>query len=456
MSPNALLPATERALLHRIAVEQSERRAPSLVSTVVRDGEVVWFGGRGRVGGAAPTADTQYRIGSITKTFVAVQVMRLRDEGRLALSDELDRHVPGSPIGDRTVAQLLAHTSGLTAEPPGAWWERTPGVAWPELSERIGPEPRQRREGWHFHYSNLGFGALGELVSRLRGVSWAEALHTEILDPLGMARTTTMPEKPHADGWAVHPWADVLLPEPAHDAVALAPAGQLWSTTTDLARWCSFLGGDTGGVLDPDTLAEMRAPSTTHDSDWEAGYGLGIQLRHDRGRILAGHGGSMPGFLASVWTDPEGRTGVALLANTTAGLSAELGVDMLRILAEHEPRIPDEWTPLPDVDPRLLELAGPWYWGPTPYALRLLPDRWLDLGPIERTGRASRFRPEGEDTWTGLDGYYAGEPLWVVRRPDGTVSHLDLGTFIFTRAPYEDSGVVPGDVDPDGWRGTDT
>ena len=456
MSPNELLPATQRALLHRIAVEQSERRAPSLVSTVVRDGEVVWFGGRGRVGGAAPTADTQYRIGSITKTFVAVQVMRLRDEGRLTLADHLDRHVPGSPIGDRTVAQLLAHTSGLAAEPPGSWWERTPGVAWPELSETIGPEPRQRREGWHFHYSNVGFGALGELVSRLRGVSWAKALRAEILDPLGMARTTTMPEKPHADGWAVHPWADVLLPEPAHDAVALAPAGQLWSTTTDLARWCSFLGGDTGGVLDPDTLAEMRAPSTTHGTDWQAGYGLGIQLRHDRGRILAGHGGSMPGFLAYVWTDPEERTGVALLANTTAGLSGDLGVDMLRILAEHEPRIPDEWTPLPHVDPQLLELVGLWYWGPTPYALRLLPDRWLDLSPIERTGRASRFRPAGEDTWTGLDGYYTGEPLRVIRRPDSTVSHLDLGTFIFTRAPYEDSSVVPGDVDPDGWRGTDT
>jgi CubicO group peptidase (beta-lactamase class C family) len=455
MPANALLPATERALLHRLAVEQADRRAPSLAAVIVRDGGIVWFGSRGKVGGAPPTPDTQYRIGSITKTFVAVQVLRLRDEGRLDLSDAVERHVPGSPVGDRTVAQLLAHTSGLAAEPPGAWWERTPGVTWPELAGAIGPEVRQRPADWPFHYSNLGYGVLGELIARLRGASWAETVRAEILAPLGLTRTTTLAEKPHAEGWAVHPWADALLPEPRFDAVALAPAGQLWSTANDLARWSAFLGGDTGGVLAPETLDEMRTPSTAHGADWQAGYGLGIQLRHDRGRILAGHGGSMPGFLAFVWADPEQRTGVAVLANTTAGLTGELPVDLLGIVTDQEPQIPDEWEPLPEVDPALLELAGPWYWGPSPYALRLLPDRWLDLRPIERSGRASRFRPEPDGTWTGLDGYYAGEPLRVVRRPDGTVSHLDLGTFVFTRTPYEDSGVIPGDVDPDGWRGAE-
>jgi len=82
-----LLPSTERALLHRVAAEQATKRAPSLVAAVVRDGQIVWSGGRGRVAGVVPDADTQYRIGSITKTFVAALVLRLRDEGRLDLAD---------------------------------------------------------------------------------------------------------------------------------------------------------------------------------------------------------------------------------------------------------------------------------------------------------------------------------------------------------------------------------
>jgi CubicO group peptidase (beta-lactamase class C family) len=447
-----LLPVTARALLHRVATEQAGSRVPSLVGAVIRDGELVWFGGRGRVDGAAPTTDTQYRIGSITKTFVAVLVMRLRDEGKLDLTDPLERHVPGSPIGDRTVAELLAHTSGLPAESPGEWWERTPGLAWQDLAAAVDPESRKRRPGWNFHYSNLGFGALGELVARARGMSWLDALRGEILQPLGLTRTTPMPEKPHAQGYAVHPWADVLLPEPAHDHVAMAPAGQLWSTVTDLGRWSAFLGGDTDDVLSEDTLDEMRTPSTANGADPQSGYGLGVQLRHDRGRILAGHGGSMPGFLASSWADPTERTAIAVMANTTAGLSGDVGLDLLRIVAEHEPRIPDEWEPAAGVDPALLELAGPWYWGPSPYVLRLLPDGWLDLAPLGRGSRASRFRPEADGTWMGLDSYYDGEPLRVVRRQDGTVSHLDLGTFIFTRTPYDASAAIPGDVHPDGWR----
>jgi CubicO group peptidase (beta-lactamase class C family) len=91
--------------------------------------------------------------------------------------------------------------------------------------------------------------------------SWTAALRQEILGPLGMARTMPLPKAPHARGFAVHPWADVLLPEPAHDAVAMAPAGQLWSTVTDLCRWAAFWCGDTGQVLHADTIGEIAAPA---------------------------------------------------------------------------------------------------------------------------------------------------------------------------------------------------
>src|SRR5919198_527696 len=213
-----MLPTTELALERRVAVEQADSRAPSLIAAVVRGTDLLWTGARGRVDGQRPTADTQYRIGSITKTFVAVLVLRLRDEGKLDLNDPLDKHVPGTSLGHLTVAQLLAHTGGLTPESPGGWGGRAGGAAWP-----------------------------------------------------GAARPH--PQPPHALGWAVHPYADVLLNEPTPDAGAMAPAGQLWSTVTDLARWTRFLAGDTGQVLHPDTVAEMREPAHVDDGDaWVAGY----------------------------------------------------------------------------------------------------------------------------------------------------------------------------------------
>ena len=87
-----MLATTKQALDHRLATEQRDRRVPSLVAAVVRDGVPLWSGGRGKVDGATPTEDTQYRIGSITKTFVGVMIMRLRDEGMLSLSDPLRTH----------------------------------------------------------------------------------------------------------------------------------------------------------------------------------------------------------------------------------------------------------------------------------------------------------------------------------------------------------------------------
>ncbi|WP_424184113.1 serine hydrolase domain-containing protein [Actinokineospora sp. G85] len=449
-----MLQTTEFALLHRLATEQAGSRAPSLVAGVVRRGELVWHGARGTVDGREPTADTQYRIGSITKTFIGVLVMRLRDEGKLDLNDPLDAHLPGTAFGSATVAQLLAHTSGLTSESPGLWWERTPGGDWDALNASLAQGATVLRPGAHFHYSNVGFGVLGELVARLRGADWFSVLDAEVLRPLGMTRTTPDRVAPAADGWAVHPYADVLLPEPTPDAGAMAPAGQLWSTATDLARWVAFIGGDTGEVLHPDTVAEMRAPAHVDDADaWTAGYGLGLQTLRTGGRRLAGHGGSMPGFLATAFADPATGTGALCLANSTAGVGlGALTTDLIDLVERHEPELPAPWRPLAEVDPALLAATGRWHWGPTPYTLHLLRDRWLELVPVAGRGRASRFRPAGADRWTGLDGYYAGETLVLHRDADGTPSHLDLATFSFTRDPYGTPEAIPGGVAAPGWR----
>jgi CubicO group peptidase (beta-lactamase class C family) len=449
-----VFPTTEFALRHRVATEQATGRAPSLSAAVQRGRDVLWTGTGGTVDGAPPTTDTQYRIGSITKTFVAVLVMRLRDEGRLHLNDPLDKHLPGTSYGHVTIAQLLAHAAGLMAEAPGSWWERSLGVDWPTLQAGVTDADQVLRPGQRFHYSNLGYGTLGELVAQLRGHSWLDALRAEILAPLEMRRTDPMPVAPHALGWAVHPYADVLLPEPTPDTVAMAPAGQLWSTIDDLVRWVAFLSGDTGEVLHPDTVAEMAEPAVVDDADtWTSGYGLGLQVFRENGRRLTGHGGSMPGFLATVVVDQGTGTGAVTLANATNGVGVQkLALDMIRTVDDYEPALPAEWRPLAEVDPELLALTGSWYWGPTPHTLRLLDDRWLDLRPTTGRGRASRFRPEPDGTWTGLDGYYSGETLRVARHPDGSVSHLDVGTFVLTRSPYDPTAPIPGGLDDTGWR----
>ena len=157
-----VLPATARTLLARTARVQRDGRAPSLVAGVVRDGGLAWSAGRGDV--PEPHAGVQYRLGSISKTVTAVVVLRLRDEGLLHLDDPLDRHLPGTPVGDRTVGQLLSHLAGASAESPGDWWERVPGGSLADLD--LGPNDVVLGAARRFHYSNLGFGLLGELVAR--------------------------------------------------------------------------------------------------------------------------------------------------------------------------------------------------------------------------------------------------------------------------------------------------
>ncbi|EGX60718.1 beta-lactamase [Streptomyces zinciresistens K42] len=428
-----------------------------MVAAVVRDGRAVWHGSRTSVDGHGPDEDVQYRIGSITKTFTAVLVLRLRDEGLLDLGDPVERHLPGTGVGEVTVAELLAHSGGLAAETPAPWWERTSGDVRPELSDVLGEQPFRHPRGRRFHYSNPGYTVLGALVEKLRGAAWEDVLRAEVLDPLELVRTGGRPRAPHAGGWAVHPWADVMLPEPAEDLGRMAAAGQLWSTTGDLARFAGFLMRGDDRVLSAASLREMRTPAAPQEAaDVSNGYAycLGLEIRHQDGRALVGHSGSLPGFLACLTMGVEDDVAAVVLANCTSGpLVTSVAADLVRIVAEAEPRIPEPWRPAHEIDANDLELAGQWYWGTHAFALRLTADGLASLEPLSGKGRGSRFRASGDGTWTGLEGYYAGELLRAVRRPDGTVDHLDLGSFVFTRQPYEEGASVPGGVDAGGWRG---
>jgi CubicO group peptidase (beta-lactamase class C family) len=447
-----LLPATRRALLRRVAVGQAEGRTPSLVGAVVRDGGQVWCGSRSMMEDHEPDGDVQYRIGSLTKTFVAVLIMRLRAEGLLSLADPVGKYLDASEAGQATIAQLLSHTAGLAAEARGPWWERTPGELRPSLGDIFGDRPHPLPAGRQFHYSNPGFALLGALAGQLRGHSWDEAVRREILSPLGMTRTTLRAQAPHAGGFAVHPWADVMQPEPAEHTGHMAPAGDLWSTADDLCRFAAFLLDGDDRVLPAATLEEMRTRAAP-PSGSAGGYGFGIEIQEREGRTLFGHGGSMPGFLATLWVSADDGLGAVALANTTAGLAiGEVAADLIDIVAENEPRLPDRWKPQPGIGPELLALTGLWYWGPRATVLRVLSPEMLELTPVSGRGRASRFRASGDGTWIGLDGYYTGETLRLVPAAGGVAAYLDLGTFIFTREPYGPGSPVAARPHADGWQ----
>ena len=473
-----LLPSTVTRLDHVVATAQRAGRLPSVVAGLVRAGELVWTGAVGTVDGRADgrpaDADTQFRMGSITKTFIAVCVLRRRDAGHLDLTDRFGAHVPGTALDDVTIEQLLTHAGGVQAETNGPWWERTPGGDWASLmaTDAATPTGRRFRSGRRFHYSNVGYAALGRLLEVHHGRNWFEVVHDELLEPLGMRRTTTRPTGAAAQGLAVHPFADVLLPEPEHDAGAMAPAGQLWTTVQDLSRWATFLGGQTHELLSAATLSEMCEPHHVADEPgqpWSAAHGLGWQVWNTNGIRYAGHGGSMPGFLAGLRvqltsgggatasaneTSPAGPAagaagdGVVVLTNTTASSAPKaLATDLLRTLAELEPAPVIPWSASGDAS--LLELAGTWHWGPAVEVATVVGEHLVIGEP--GAGRGSRFRRVGPDTWEGLDGYHTGEPLRVVRNDDGGVSHLDLASFRFTRTPYDGAADIPGGVDESGW-----
>ncbi|MER7250254.1 serine hydrolase domain-containing protein [Kribbella sp. NPDC000426] len=428
-------PDTAAALVAEVATAQGESRVPSVVAGVVRGGELVWTGTRGRFAtadGGLPGVEVQYRVGSITKTLTAILVMQCRDDGLLSLNDAVGKHLPGIAFGDRTIRHLLAHSGGMNAEPEGPWWERNPGVTFDELtaamddSQAVGPADRRH------HYSNLGYGLLGEIVARLRGLPWIELVQTRILNALEMRRTTYFPEAPAAEGFSVHPFSGQLVPEPAYDSGAMAPAGQLWSTIEDLARYASFWIDPVHEILSRDTVEEMAAPVASDPREGlTASYGLGLRLIADDPHLLIGHTGSMPGFLAGLFVDRVRRIGAVTLGNATYGRVASLAPDLLRILTTYEPPLTQEWVPEPNLA-QGTDLLGQWYWGNTPLTIS------VSAGILQLTGGlTTRLSPLEPDLYLGRDGYLAGEKLHVIRTGN-TISHLNIATFILTRTPYGD------------------
>lgn len=433
-----------RAHLDRLAVQkQATDRVPGLIAGVARKGVLQWSRGVGAADLAHPAVtpddDVQYDIASNTKTFVAVAVMALRDEGRLRLDDDVTVHVPQSTHEGITVRQLLAHVSGMQREPVGDVWDvlqfpdREQLVTGWNAAERILPPHNVH------HYSNLCYAMLGEIVARVDGVdSWFDSVKRRILDPLEMRRTTLGKSGRQSVGYFVPPWTDVPVVEPTLDAKSFSAAGGLSSTLADLARWGGFVADPVAEVLSPDTVEEMCQPIVTADPEWVQAWGLGFILMRRDGRLWVGHTGAHPGTISGVFTHRESATtGVVLMNNSASTAPATFATDIAGYAVEHEPVAPTPWVPGEKVPEELRPLLGQWFSEGHEFVLSVRQGHLeARVRQAPSTMPPSVFEQVEPDVYRTVSGRERGELLRVRRGAEGEVTAFNWATYIFTREPY--------------------
>jgi CubicO group peptidase (beta-lactamase class C family) len=411
---------------------QATHRLPSVSAAVYRGDEIVWSDAFGRANedGASPDAETQYRIGSITKTFTAAAILLLRDQGRLELDDPLVRHVPDAAVGgDLSLRRLLAHTSGLQREPPGEVWETLDFPDAEALLARLDAAELVLQPGARFHYSNLAYALLGQVVACVAGAPFTQFVDERLIGPLGLERTTWERVEPAARGYYVDPFARVLCAEPDLTGGGAAAVGSLWSTPGDLCRWADYLA----------SLEELHQVQVLDDPDaWTVGHGLGLQLVRSGERVFFGHGGAMPGFLAMLLGRRRERVGAAVVTNATTPAAAveTICLRLAEEALELWPRPSEPWQPEEAPPPEIAELLGFWWSEGAPFAF------WWEGGRLrarplenEKPRALSIFEPEGPDRFRVAEGRERGELLRVIRDPHGAVLKLYWATYPLTRAP---------------------
>jgi CubicO group peptidase (beta-lactamase class C family) len=320
-----------------------ENRLPGAAVGVVHEGKLVWSKGIGfaDVKKKRPAdPKTLYRIASITKTFTATAVMQLRDEGKLALDDPLVTYLPElasarstfGPIEGVTIRRLLSHESGLQSEPPDADFSlvlyesevATNLARAADISLTVPPNTQWK-------YSNLGYQLLGELVTRLSGMTYGRYIRSRILTPLKMTSTALDPlpqrlRARRAIGYEPRFLSDELEPAPQEPGVFQAEGG-LWSCVEDLARWvsCQF---DPEPVLSEQTAAEMHKPRYLVDPEWTRAWAIGWYARRRDDVVWIMHSGGHYGFITNACFDPKEKVGAIALLNgigDATGLAMDLG-----------------------------------------------------------------------------------------------------------------------------------
>jgi CubicO group peptidase (beta-lactamase class C family) len=429
-------PVAELSRLVREA--QAEQRIPSVSAAAVHGDEIVWEEALGLAdveAGEEATPATQYRVGSITKTFTAVAVMQLRDEGRLELDDPVGKHLADVGRPEPTLRRMLAHLSGLQREPPGDVWESLRFPTREELVSQLAQAEQVLPPGARWHYSNLAFALLGEVVARLSGLEYEHYVRERIIEPLQLERTAFEPSDPVATPYLVDAYADRVRREPTLEKSSFAAAGSLWSTAADLCRWGNVLTRGHKGVLAEATAEEMRTFQALADIEtWKLGWGLGVMLMREGDRVFVGHGGAMPGFLAGLAVSPKENAGIAVLVNSGAGVKIDqLTRGLATKVAEAYPPEPEPWRPSAP-PPELEGVLGRWWTEGAEVVIRWSAGKLeLRVADTPPALPPSVFEPEGPERFRGVSGPEQGELLRIVRDGDGHVTKLYWATYPLTR-----------------------
>lgn len=335
--------------IDRVFVDFTTREhVPGAAWGIVIDGELAHVGvtGHREVSSKAPvTADSVFRIASMTKSFTAMAILKLRDEGRLSLDDPAERYVPELkqliyPTVDSpriTIRHLLSHAEGFPEDNP--WGDQQLGATHAQMSSMMRSGiPFSNAPGVAYEYSNYGFAILGRIVSNVSRIPYADYVAVNILKPLGMSATTLEPASvapqrlAHGYRWEDNQWKE----EPQLRDGAFGPMGGMLTSVRDLARYVAALVSAWPPRDDPETapirrsslremqqIARPRASSVTRTASGATqlntggyGFGLGISETCTFGHVVA-HSGGLPGFGSQMRWLPEYGVGIIAMGNRT-------------------------------------------------------------------------------------------------------------------------------------------
>jgi CubicO group peptidase (beta-lactamase class C family)/D-alanyl-D-alanine dipeptidase len=374
-----------------IAREVQEKKLPALSIALVDDQTIVWaqgFGFADPEAKAPATAETVYRVGSVSKLFTDLAIMQLVERGTLDLDAPVTKYLPDfkpsnpfdKPI---TLRQLMAHRSGLVCEPPsGNYFDPTA----PSLAQTVRSLNKTRlvcEPGTRTKYSNAAQAVAGRVLEQTQRRPFARYVRQSLLDPLDMKHSgfesaPALTEK-LAKGTMWTYWVREF-PAPTFE-LGIAPAAGLYSNVLDLGRFLGVLfaggKGPHGQIVKPETLEQMRTVQFSGKDEDEAaakeGFGLGFYVSRENGRTNISHDGAVYGFSAQLQALPKEKLGVIVLASRDAvnGVTAHIAAVALRqmLAVQHGKPLPviEETTPIPVEKAR--QLAGRYRAG----------DQWLDL-----------------------------------------------------------------------------
>ncbi len=326
----------------------SEKKIPGMVWGVVIDGRlahVASSGVRDRSSNAPITADTEFRIASMTKSFTTLAILKLRDEGKLSLEDPVSKWIPEFarmelPTRDSAplrIRQLLSHSTGFPEDNP--WGDQQLAASDEDLTQWLRRGiPFSTPPDTRYEYSNYAFGLLGRVVTKASGMPYEKYVRAEILQKLHMDASTfefsQVPADKRAVGYRLRPDGTYAV-EPPLPQGAFGSAGGLLTDAADLGKYVAF-HLSAWPARDDEESAPVRRSSVREMSHmWtpsnltvgrsggvlqatESGYGYGLRISTDcRFEHIVGHGGGLPGFGSYMAWLPDYGVGMFAMADLT-------------------------------------------------------------------------------------------------------------------------------------------